>query len=426
MSSKGTRSRKTVINGVTGYSFPSGPKRPHAILKYGAVGGGTQITESESHRYDRKLGHYVGGGPFYTSRITQFDKPGYVSMAYYPGKNRFYTGPIRCTPPTATEISELGGPSVLSYGSRNEEQMLLDGTNAISYSNPVNPASQLGTTLAEIHREGIPSLPGIQTWENRTKILRAAGSEYLNYEFGWAPLLSEVHSVSKSISKSSFIMNQYRSGEGKDTHREFYFPYSHSYKVLPDKNPSWAMPNGSEFLSSGESFIVTPKRSVSRFQETRKWFKGCFTYAVPSYGRLLGIGSQADQILGISLTPDVLWELTPWSWAIDWFSNAGEVINNITNFGLAGLVMRYGFMMEETIDRYEAQQGNGVCMTSKDNESSFSGPVTPNPYTMSSSGFEIVTKRRVVSSPFGFGIGWEGLSPTQLAITAALGITKLL
>jgi hypothetical protein len=35
-------------------------------------------------------------------------------------------------------------------------------------------------------------------------------------------------------------------------------------------------------------------------------------------------------------------------------------------------------------------------------------------------------KRRREANPFGFGIGWEDLSPTQLAITAALGITRLL
>jgi hypothetical protein len=41
-------------------------------------------------------------------------------------------------------------------------------------------------------------------------------------------------------------------------------------------------------------------------------------------------------------------------------------------------------------------------------------------------GYESVEKSRSPANPFGFGIGWEDLSPTQLAITAAIGITRLL
>jgi len=91
-------------------------------------------------------------------------------------------------------------------------------------------------------------------------------------------------------------------------------------------------------------------RQVSLVKETKKWFEGCFTYGLPSssdnWRKALGFGSDADQLFGIALSPSILWELTPWSWAVDWFSNAGQVINNVTNFGLAGLVLRYGYIME--------------------------------------------------------------------------------
>jgi hypothetical protein len=34
------------------------------------------------------------------------------------------------------------------------------------------------------------------------------------------------------------------------------------------------------------------------------------------------------------------------------------------------------------------------------------------------------TKKRVPASPFGFGITWDGLSPLQVSILGALGITR--
>jgi hypothetical protein len=102
--------------------------------------------------------------------------------------------------------------------------------------------------------------------------------------------------------------------------------------------------------------------------------------------------------------------------------NAQEVITNLTNFGLAGLVMRYGYMMEETIERVTAEVGRAkLYSTDKPFGKDLRTTSTP-----CSCGIEIVTKRRIPASPFGFSVDWEGLSPTQLAITAALGITRLL
>jgi hypothetical protein len=170
-------------------------------------------------------------------------------------------------------------------------------------------------------------------------------------------------------------------------------------------------------------------------QETKCWFEGVFTYALPSstdsWRKALGFGSDADRLFGLALTPDILWELTPWSWAVDWFSNAGQVINNVTNFGLAGLVMRYGYIMEESIERVVAEgrlpDYVSAKFSSKPNGSEptwiLSKGASPGTYRI---GTESVRKVRSPASPFGFSIGWQDLSPTQLAITAALGITRLL
>jgi len=317
-----------------------------------------------------------------------------------------------------------------AFGDKNESQLLSDGTTAISLCNPINPASDLGTGLAETFREGVPSLPGIQLWRQRTEALKGLGSEYLNYVFGWAPLHKEVTDVVKAARTHRDIMKQYHRGEGSDTHREFHFPTERSVTTLPPTAGNSVQVNSSSWRG-----VPVQSRQVFRIKETKKWFEGCFTYGLPSstdsWRKALGFGSDADQLFGLALTPDILWELTPWSWAVDWFSNAGEVINNVTNFGLAGLVLRYGYMMEESIDRVFAS-GSGYTFnvrtiwerTPKEGNKRIVD--TPTNSGNWSNGVETVTKRRYPASPFGFSIGWEGLSPTQLAITAALGITRLL
>jgi hypothetical protein len=406
-------------------SYPIVYTKSGADLTYGISKSleGKQITVSEGHRFNRKSGHYDSGGPFFTCRI--FNEYDHVEVPeVWGGGSNFYRGPVYALPPSESDRVLLGGKSgELKFESDNESNLKALGTTAISLTSPINPASNLGTTMAEMVREGI-TLPGhslsrIQSWKDRTAVAKAAGSEYLNYQFGWAPLHKEVTDVAKAARDHRDIMKQYHAGEGKNTHRRFDFPsQSESWNATGSDSsarfPGWF----SGFVGlSGPPCV----RQLSRVRETKRWFEGCFTYALPSqsdsWAKHLGFGSEADQLFGLALTPTILWELTPWSWAVDWFSNAGEVINNVTNFGAAGLVLRYGYMMEETIDTYS-------CTLSNTNLKLKSGGVTkgngPTSRTI------VRTKRRTPSSPFGFSVGWEGLSPTQLAITAALGITKLL
>lgn len=392
-----------------------------------ATKAGKQITVSESHRRDRKDGSYRSGGPFYTSLVRSTIRSPDVVNHYNSATSKFYSGPIHSGLPTESEMKSIGYSNISEkFGDKNESSMIKDGTTAIALTSPTNPAADLGTTLAESMREGIPSLPGIQTWKRRTEILKGLGSEYLNYQFGWAPLAHEVKQVRDAARNHRDILQNYQRGEGSDTHRRFDFPSSYSYKTLTPTNPTeWGMP-WSWSRADGT-------RQVSLVKETKRWFEGVFTYALPSssdsWRKALGFGSDADALFGLALNPEILWELTPWSWAVDWFSNTGFVIQNVTSFGLAGLVMRYGYMMEESIERVTAE-GHcpslifGSLFITKNKEKEIKQEEhSPGTYSCS---VESVTKRRVPASPFGFGIGWEGLSPTQLAITAALGITRLL
>lgn len=425
MSSQGVRTR--VLSPIV--TYPNSNKGKAKIISHTnslSLGTGGQITASESHPINRDTGSYDEGGPFFTSRVTPFANPGHVDGAWWPTPDLYYSGPVMCALPTLSEMSKYGYQnSEGKFGSKNESSLKKLGTTAISLSNPTNSASNLGVTLGEMFREGIPALPGVKSWRGRTQAAKAAGDEYLNYQFGWAPLVNEVHNVSKAARNHRDIMEQYHAGEGQNTRRTFEFPPSNNFSTVVDTGGEHPLLIGvdSRYLST-EDGVKAPKRLVSVVRETKRKFVGSFTYALPSstdsWRKTLGFGSQADQLFGISLTPEILWELTPWSWAVDWFSNAGEVINNVTQFGLAGSVLRYGYMMEESIERITAEVGPAPFRK-------FDPKAAKTTYsTGCSCGFETVTKRRVVADPFGFSIGWEGLSPTQLAITAALGITKVL
>jgi hypothetical protein len=121
---------------------------------------------------------------------------------------------------------------------------------------------------------------------------------------------------------------------------------------------------------------------------------------------------EAKKLLGLSLTPDTVWNLTPWSWMVDWVSNAGDVVSNISDALFDGLVLRYGYMMEHTLtsDEYFFVGPTGFQPTN--------GP-RPSSITLHHE-----VKKRVKATPYGFGLTWTSFTTRQLAILAALGITR--
>lgn len=126
------------------------------------------------------------------------------------------------------------------------------------------------------------------------------------------------------------------------------------------------------------------------------------------------------KLLGAQPDLNTLWNLAPWSWAVDWFSNTGALVKNLQALISYGTVLRYGYIMEETsvTDTYSARPDAYV-------PEKYTGTFTKPWPAITPVVLRTTVKKRVKANPFGFGVAWEGLSPTQLAITAALGITRV-
>ncbi len=389
---------------------------------------GTQITASEGHRWN-KDSNFDGediGGPFETTKqYLASDKWGdspiklddfYQDVALKVQQDAFggyiYRGMLI--------PMLLNSSSWPSQESSSDYELMALGSTAIARVKPTNSIADLSVSLAELLREGLPSFPGRSQWEERAKIARGAGSEYLNAQFGWLPLVSEVQNVAKAISQSSKIWKQYERDAGKLVRRRYEFPVSipnpqvvsegggaFAYPVLP----SYYYPQG----FTGGNLTRT------RYKRQKRVFSGAFTYYIPDrnkYGavsNMLYAASKARRLYGLTLDPEVLWNLTPWSWATDWFLNTGDVLSNISDFASDGLLLRYGYMMEETIVSDE------ISLTGLQWSSTPSGPASLKPCYLITK-----TKKRIRATPYGFGLTFEDFTPRQLAIMASLGITRFM
>jgi len=145
-----------------------------------------------------------------------------------------------------------------------------------------------------------------------------------------------------------------------------------------------------------------------------RWFSGAFTYYFPH--EIAGSKRMADaailaQRLGIEPTPELLWNIAPWSWAADWFANSGDVISNWSAFHTDGLVMLYGYMMEHHVSK--------ITRTLVGARDASGASYEPSPVSKI-----IEIKRRRAATPYGFGLNFSGFSAFQSSIIAALGLSR--
>lgn len=390
---------------------------------------GTQVTESENHPGWRRRtqGRFQGdmGGAFKTTKIEAttvnsgpvqlYHRVRSMPTIQFPGgsvEDEYrYTGPLLPCSPDVMKFPVVTPSS--------NQQLDVWGAKAIAQVSPSNSAVDLTVTIGELVKEGIPKLIGssvgaLRGMTNRER-RKAIGGEYLNVVFGWKPLVDELLDFANTIHNSENLIRQFERDSGRLVRRTFGFPPEITTKIVPVGGLSspWTHAGFSAFndfpnLNSGQVY----RTEVST---TWRWFSGAFTYYVPPEDSLRNSMARdvifARRLLGISLTPDAIWNLTPWTWMFDWFFNAGDVISSWGDWAINNQVLAYGYMMEtkKVSHTYTFTGRTGLR------------PPSTRPFDVT---LTTETKVRRKATPYGFGLDWNGFSPSQLAILAALGLTK--
>jgi hypothetical protein len=387
------------------------------------------------------------GSPFKTSRSFVSDVRGkpfkgkpQTYEIHFDDRNFFgngnagsYSGPILPVDPAPRHFPSR------EFTSSNELNQI--GATAISLCKPTTPAASVFAALGELVRDGLPAVPGIQAWRESTRISRkrqreaqrrlafkgpaskykrrrsnphpgkVLGEEYLNYQFGLAPTISDARKISEAIRKSDAILKQYERNSGRGVRRRFVFPTTTIEEDFVPDTAGSPYPVGPPLTYFDDWNGVLTGHRVSVIET---WFSGSFTYYCPPAkdyrAAMFRQVALANKLLGVLPSPDAFWQLTPWSWAVDWFTNIGDVMSNVSDWADQGLVMQYGYLMQtkRITDTYTL---SGIK------------PRGYDPLAVSLS-FTSITKQRVKADPFGFGVSWDGLSPYQLSIAAALGLTR--
>jgi len=247
---------------------------------------------------------------------------------------------------------------------------------------------------------------------------KALGSEYLNVVFGWEPFvrdLQKLHRLWQTIDKRlADIIRQ----NGKGIRRKA--------DVLNDRTQTvtgqhFALPYIHVGGNPGTFATGFTDWKVTTTVNTRVWFAGKFQYYIPDIGTSQWSQRATRALYGVKPTPELLWNVLPWSWLIDWFSNVGDCVSNLDSGWAENLICKYSFIMKHTSTETKAE-------AYVFHEPSPAGS-TSNIWPQMSSTFTSVKlldeKARVGGgNPFGLRVQLPSLSAKQLGILAALGISR--
>jgi hypothetical protein len=234
-------------------------------------------------------------------------------------------------------------------------------------------------------------------------------------EFGWKPFISDLRRLWSSIGKIDDQIAQLKRDNGRWIRRSGTYLETKEDVTSPITDSLITPLNA----YTAASTLLTQKYKRVQSSE-RVWFSGKFRYYIPGlddprWGKWTAIKHLWDLDIG----PEQVYELIPFSWLVDWFSNLGSLISNLASITEDNLVAQYAYVMRSTMVTTTYTCTLRTSLFDRDQ-----GKYLFKYYPLSASKVES-TKDRCVASPFGFNIELPDFSTWQLSILAALGISRL-
>lgn len=194
-------------------------------------------------------------------------------------------------------------------------------TEVLKATNPSRPSVNLPVSIAEL--KDLPSmLRGrgvsiLKDWKRRLKSSSAKDKArlHLEFQFGWAPIIDDLRKLiefQKSVDKRIKELEKLKE---KGLRRKIVV-----YSDCADRVGGVKTLESNAFGLSGYLKTIT-SCEISGFVVWKP--SGSFPKTNDDIRRLA-----ERAILGASINPSVAWNLVPWSWLIDWFSNVGDWLDS--------------------------------------------------------------------------------------------------
>lgn len=286
-------------------------------------------------------------------------------------------------PPLVTQLenfmirpSEMTGtwPALSSFSPLTVEALRARGQSGYLSAMPNRTQVELGTALAEIAVSPAQALrlPGnaiAKRWAERSPTgrladlrrdgrtrrdrlrglsredARAAASDYLAYIFGAAPNIQIMDELADQISRSrKYAEMVSRQGWRRLRRRRELGQVERV--ISTSTHGSWLHQN------VGNTWMLTGPLTKTVTSSQRVWWSGSFRMPTTDTDTWLSqcsaLFDRLDILLGMGVDIKMAWDLIPFSFIADWFSNTGDFIENRELVRDYNIVCEYGYVMCHT------------------------------------------------------------------------------
>lgn len=275
-------------------------------------------------------------------------------------------------------------------------------TKALAVLNPNRPILDLPLFLWELK----DVLPALKKWGDNLLGSNGAGDlvggQYLAFQFGWLPLMDDLHKILNlgKLLDAHLKRMQALKGDGTRIKRTvlntdqliawWAYPLNTAHVFIP--SPIWV---GNEIVGEKrKAWVVANVKIDTSMFPTEDDFRNSV------FDRALGIHSAA-------LSYATIWEMMPWSWLVDYFTNIGTML----------AARRGGFLF--TIERTCLMCKTVVTSTLHESENPYGLSVIPGSLTTT------IKQRVVLNRPLQASLVYGRVfTPHMLGILGSLFLTR--
>lgn len=412
--------------------FPPGSNRSQQLGKYYDGGiiyytplGFSGQNVSESHR--RVKGRYKTGGPWKMWKQTVENTPTEELVVYVNSSSVHYRGRFQCTASYSSSRQPPSGWNSLSNLNSMASSLENRGAEAWNAMRPDLPDFSLATEIMELKdmprflKDQTRRIRDLANREYRKRYKRRPPSKYAQYhlelQFGWLPILRSILGFAETMRNKDSLLQQLIRDNGRPKRRKRNLTEAANNNDTGYKtgsfNTGWGV-DVSPLLPTG-CYGQTSRSSGSNTLTSKTWCEGQFRYLLPPGPRNRAWKRMMKRrIFGGRLTASDAYNIIPWSWMVDYFTDLGQFVQAVSPGVADKLICDYAYLMR-TIEY------------AFDTTATISIRNGPNTYKHVSCRRRVwqTRKVRVEATPFGFGVKQTDLTPNQLSILGALGLSKL-
>lgn len=245
---------------------------------------------------------------------------------------------------------------------------------------------------------------------------------YLNTEFAWIPFISDLQTLFDVYKQTEKYLSDLVRDNNTWVRKKRVLEQSESDMLYHRYYTGACSPGGEPIDRVCKSYTLDGQTCLAHTDirarlTTRVWAVGYFKYYRPEFdARLASFSYEMTHIqrlltlYGARINPTIVYQLTPWSWLVDWFTQFGSFIERHNEFVEDGIVSRSLCVM----------RSQHRDMTKTVFLNAYSGRVSLS-WTRSLD----IKQRKVADSPYGFDRPWGGLSTRQMAILGAIGSSQM-